>query len=66
MRKKDELGVEYLLSVYDVEQGKTMAQVEVGRKENEISRATEALKLVKISGKVFTGDAMHTQKRLSQ
>jgi len=65
MRKKDEVGAEYLLSVYDVEQGKTMSQVEVGRKENEITKAPQALKLVKISGKVFTGDAMHTQKRLS-
>ena len=66
MRKKDDVEVEYLLSVYDVEQGKTMSQVEVGRKENEISKAPEALKLVEISGKVFTGDAMHTQKRLSR
>jgi len=65
MRKRDEAGVEYLLSVYDVEQGKTMSQVEVGRKENEITKAPEALKLVEISGKVFTGDALHTQKRLS-
>lgn len=65
MRKKDEMGMEYLLGVYDVEQGKTMAQVAVGRKENEISKAPEALKLVEISGKVITGDAMHTQKRLS-
>jgi predicted transposase YbfD/YdcC len=56
---------EYLMSVYNVEQGKTMSQVEVGRKENEIGKAPEVLKLVKISGKVFTGDAMHTQKRLS-
>jgi len=66
MRKKDDVGVEYLLSVYDVRQGKTISQVEVGRKENEISKAPEALKLVEISGKVFTGDAMHTQKRLSR
>ncbi len=65
MRKKDETISEYALSVYDVKQGKVMAQVEVGRKENEISKAPEALKLVEISGKVFTGDAMHTQKRLS-
>ncbi len=65
LRRKDEIGVEYLLSVYDVAQGKTMSQVEVGRKENEISQAPEALKLVEISGKVFTGDALHTQKRLS-
>lgn len=66
MRKKDDLIPEYVLSVYDVKQGKVMSQVEVGRKENEISKAPEALKLVKISGKVFTGDAMHTQKRLSR
>jgi hypothetical protein len=39
MRKKEEEGNEYLLSVYDVEQAKVMAQVEVGRKENEITRA---------------------------
>ena len=42
-----------------------MSQVEIGRQENEIGKAPEALKLVEISGKVFTGDAMHTQKRLS-
>ena len=42
-----------------------MSQVQVGRKENEISKAPEALKLVEIAGKVVTGDAMHTQKRLS-
>lgn len=65
MHKKGETGMEYLLSVYDVEQGKTMSQVEVGQKENEISKAPKALQLVKISGKVFTGDAMHTQKRFS-
>jgi predicted transposase YbfD/YdcC len=65
MRKKDEERSEYLLSVYDVEQAKVMSQVAVGRKDNEITKAPEALKLVKITGKVFTGDAMHTQKRLS-
>lgn len=66
MRKKDEPGLEYLLSVYDVEQGKTMAQVEVGCKENEIPKAPEALKLVEISQKVVTADALHTQKRVSR
>jgi len=65
MRKKDETGLEYLLSVYDVEQGKTMSQVEVGCKENEITKAPEALKLVEISQKVVTADALHTQKRVS-
>ncbi len=65
MRKKDENISEYALSVYDVKQGKVMSQVQVGRKENEISKAPEALKLVEIAGKVVTGDAMHTQKRLA-
>jgi len=33
------------LSVYDVEQAKVMSQVEVGRKENEITKAPQALKI---------------------
>jgi predicted transposase YbfD/YdcC len=65
VRKKDEAASEYVLSIYDVQQGKVMSQVEVGRKENEINKAPEALKLVNIYGKVLTRDAMHTQKRLS-
>jgi predicted transposase YbfD/YdcC len=62
MRKKDEEGHEYLLSVYDVEHTKVMSQVAVGRKENEITKAPQALKLVEISQKVVTGDALHTQR----
>ena len=65
MRKKDEEGNEYLLSVYDVEQAKVMAQVEVGRKENEILKAPKALQMVEIAQKVVTGDAMHTQRGLA-
>ena len=65
MRKKDEEGNEYLLSVYDVAQAKVMAQVEVGRKENEITKAPKALKMVEIAQKVVTGDAMHTQRGLA-
>lgn len=65
MRKKDEEGNTYLLSVYDVEQAKVLSQVEVGRKENEITKAPQALKMVKIAQKVVTGDAMHTQRGLS-
>jgi hypothetical protein len=65
MRKKDEEGSEYLLSVYDVKHWKVLAQVEVGRKENEISKAPKVLESVEISQKVITGDAMHTQKALS-
>lgn len=65
MRKKDEEGNEYLLSIYDVEQAKVMAQVEVGRKENEITKAPKVLKQVEIAQKVITGDAMHTQRGLA-
>ncbi len=64
-KKDDDEGPEYLLSVYDVEQEKVLSQVAVGRKENEITKAPEALKTVEITGKVVTGDAMHTQKRLA-
>lgn len=66
MRKKDdEEWREYMLSVYDIEQRKVLSQVEVGCKENEITKAPKALECVEISGKVITGDAMHTQKALS-
>jgi predicted transposase YbfD/YdcC len=65
MRKKDEEGSEYLLSVYDVEQAKVMSQVEVGRKENEIVKAPKALKMVDIAQKVITADALHTQRGLA-
>src|SRR5690606_4229176 len=66
MLKREDGTPEYALSVYDVTAGKTMAQVEVGSKENEITRAPEVVKLAKIAGKVVTGDAMHTQKRLAR
>jgi predicted transposase YbfD/YdcC len=65
MRKKDEEGQAYGLSVYDVQQGKVLSQVEVGRKENEIVQARQALQPVEISQKVITADAMHTQRGLA-
>ncbi len=64
-RKKDEEGSDYQLTVFDVEQVKALSQVEVGRKENEITKAPKALENVKIKGKIITGDAMHTQRSLS-
>lgn len=39
-----------------------MAQVAVGRKENEITKAPQALRLAAIAPKVVTGDALHTQR----
>ena len=65
-RKDSETGTEYLLSVYDVEQAKVLSQVEVGRKENEITKAAQVLKQVEIAQKVITGDAMHTQRGVSR
>lgn len=65
MRKKDEAGNEYLLSLYDVAQSKVLSQVEVGRKENEITKAPKAIQLAEISQKVVTGDALHTQRGLA-
>jgi hypothetical protein len=53
------------LSIYDIEQAKVMAQVHVGRKENEITKAPKVLKMVEISRKIITGDAMHTQRGLA-
>jgi hypothetical protein len=64
-RKKDEYSSKYLLSVYDVEQKKVMSQVAVGHKENQITKAPEALKKLKISQKIITADAIPTQKALS-
>lgn len=66
MSKREDGTPEYALSVYDVTVGKTMAQLDVGNKENEISKAPEVIRLAKIAGKVVTGDALHTQKRLAQ
>ena len=65
VRKKDEDGSDYLLSLYDVEQGKVLSQVAVGRKENEITKAPETLKKAEISRKIITADALHTQKAIS-
>jgi len=39
--------------------------VAVGRKENEITQAPNALKKVEISRKIITADALHTQKAIS-
>ena len=66
MSKREDGTPEYALSVYDVTAGKTMAQIEVGNKDNEITKAPEVIRLAKIAGNVVTGDALHTQKRLAQ
>jgi len=68
VRGMTEKGVErheYLLSVYDVEKGKTLAQRTVGRKENEITHIKPVLSKVEIDEKVITADALHTHRGLS-
>lgn len=66
MLKREDGTPEYALSVYDVEAGKTVSQVGVGNKENEITKAPQAIQMANIAGKVVTGDALHTQRRLAQ
>lgn len=55
-----------VLSVYDVTDHLVLAQVAVDSKENEIVAAPRALKNVSIAGKIITGDAIHTQRAISQ
>jgi hypothetical protein len=43
-----------------------LAQAPVGEKRNEISAAPSLLKTVELSGKIVSGDAMHTQRKLSR
>jgi hypothetical protein len=61
MRKKDdEEWREYMLSVYDVEQRKVLSQVEVGRKENEITKTPKALECVEICNHQLKGEQWST------
>lgn len=55
----------HLLSAYQPEEGITLGQVEVGKKENEISAAPKLLAQLDLKNKVVCGDAMHTQRELS-
>jgi len=58
-------GSDYVLSVYDVSQQQVVAQAAVDSKENEIVAAPRALSGVSLSGKIVTGDALHTQRAIS-
>ena len=57
---------EYVLSVYDGQTQQVKAQEVIASKENEIVAAPKALKRVKLAGKIITGDALHTQRALSE
>jgi len=59
-------GSDYVLSVYDVTEQQVIAQAAVDSKENEIVAAPRALEGVCLTGKVVTGDALHTQRAISE
>lgn len=56
----------HLLAVYVPEQGLVLAQVAVGEKENEIRQAPQLLAQVPLQGAIVVGDAMQTQRTLSE
>lgn len=56
---------DHVLSVYDVQGQRVVAQAAVDKKENEIVAAARALAHVTIAEKIISGDAMHAQRTLS-
>ena len=56
---------EHLLAAYLPQEGIVLMQVAAGTKENEISAAPQLLRCLDLRGKVVAGDAMHTQRALS-
>jgi predicted transposase YbfD/YdcC len=56
----------YLLAVYGPHSGVVLNQVNIEQKANEISAAPAVLKDLDLHGKVVTGDALFTQRELSQ
>ena len=56
----------YLLAIYAPHSGVVLRQVEIGSKENELSAAPSLLAEVDLTGKVITGDALFTQRNLSE
>jgi len=64
-RRADQERGEYVVSVYDGQTQRVLAQEVVEAKENEIVAAPQILARVALAGKVVTGDALHTQRGLS-
>lgn len=56
----------YLLAVFLPAEGLVLCQVAVDDKSNEIPAAQQALKHLKLQGKIVTADALHTQRELSE
>lgn len=55
----------HLLAAYFPEEGLVLAQVAVESRENEIRVAPQVLRLLDLRGKIITGDALLTQRKLS-
>ena len=64
-RVADQEGSDHVLSIYDGQSQRVVAQEVVDSKENEIVAAPKALEQVPLAGKIVTGDAMHTQRAIS-
>jgi predicted transposase YbfD/YdcC len=56
----------HLLAAYLPGEGVVLAQVAVEKKENEIVAAPKLLEKLDLRDKIVMGDAMHTQRQLSQ
>jgi predicted transposase YbfD/YdcC len=56
----------HVLSVYEVQSGLVLAQRSVEEKENEISAGKDLLTPLYVKDRVWTADAMHTQKAVCQ
>jgi predicted transposase YbfD/YdcC len=57
---------DHVLSLYDVDDQQVLSQAAVDTKENEIVVAPQVLEPVCLKGKIVTGDAMHTQRAVSE
>jgi predicted transposase YbfD/YdcC len=57
---------DHVLSVYDVTHQHVVAQERVDSRENEIVVAPRILETVPVAGKIVTGDAIHTQRAISE
>lgn len=56
----------HLLSIYVPDQGLVLVEAAVDRKENEIVVAPQILRQVNLAGAIVMGDAMHTQRSVSE
>ena len=56
-RRANEMRGDHLLSIYDIQTGKVLVQMEVDSKENEIVVAPQALEKVNLTGKMISADA---------